>query len=92
MEYDVRHNIEQQRFEVIIDNLISEVDYYIDDDGCMRVTHTEVPPELEGKGIAAAMTKALLEYAKENSITVIPVCPYTKAYIEKHPEYNIILN
>lgn len=87
MKYNVLHNITARRFEVIIDNLTSVVTYSPEPDGCLRITHTEVPKQLEGKGIATSLTKAILNYAKENSLKIDPICPYTKAYIERNPEY-----
>ncbi len=87
MDYKVQHNIAENRFEVILDNLISMVEYQIDKDGNMKVFHSEVPVALEGRGIAAAMTKTLLEYVKEKQIKVYPLCSYTRAYIDRHPEY-----
>jgi len=88
MDYNVQHNIAESRFEVIIDNLTSVVDYTVDHNGNLKITHTGVPQQLEGRGIAAALTKAILNYARDNFIKVRPLCPYTKAYIEKHPEYS----
>ena len=86
MEYKVVHNKEKGRFEVEINGLISEVDYILSGN-TMVVTHTGVPKELEGQGIAAAMNKALLEYADESGFKVKPLCSYTAAYIMRHPEY-----
>lgn len=91
MKYNVQHNIAEHRFEVIIDNLLSEADYVVDSRGNLKVTHTGVPRQLEGQGIAAALTKSLLDYARYNSLKVIPLCPYTAAYIRKHPEYEELL-
>lgn len=87
MEYKVRHNQAESRFEVIIDNLESVIEYTINTNGNMEITHTGVPSELEGKGIAASLTKSLLNYARDNSYKVIPVCSYVAVYIERHPEY-----
>lgn len=87
MNYNIQHNISESRFEVIIDNLISEVDYIVDSDGTLQITHTVVPKQLEGKGIAAALTKAILSYVQNSNLKVQPICPYTKTYIERHPEY-----
>ena len=91
MEYRVNHNEQQSRFEAIIDGKIALVDYINDTEGVMTVTHTEVPKELEGQGIAARLTKTLLEYAVANQLKVRPLCPYTKAYIERHSEYSDIV-
>ncbi|MCA9910763.1 MAG: N-acetyltransferase, partial [Gammaproteobacteria bacterium] len=51
----------------------------------------EVPPAYEGQGIAARLAHAALEYAKEQGLKVNPVCPYVKAYLRKHPEYQSIV-
>jgi predicted GNAT family acetyltransferase len=49
--------------------------------------HTYTKPEAQGKGVAAAMVKAGLEWARQNSYGVIPSCSYVAAYIEKNPEW-----
>jgi len=90
MEYDVIHNEEKSRFETKVEGLISLVDYKRKDNTFL-VTHTEVPIKLEGRGIAAALTKALLDYVRNNGFKVRPICPYTKVYIQRHPEYNDIV-
>jgi predicted GNAT family acetyltransferase len=53
----------------------------------LDLIHTEVPPALEGKGYAAALAAAALDYARREGMKVIPTCPYVKAYLERHPEY-----
>lgn len=87
MEYNVIHNPEQSRFEMQIDGLTAVVDYILIEN-VLNVTHTIVPSELEGRGIAAALTKTILNYARENKLKVIPSCSYTRAYItRKGDEY-----
>src|SRR5262245_17804482 len=49
--------------------------------------HTEVPPALEGHGIAARLTRAALYVARSTNFKVVPFCPYTSGYIRKHREY-----
>lgn len=90
MEYKVIHNEAKSRFETEVEGKTALVDYRRRDNVYI-VTHTEVPAELEGRGIAAALTKALLEYVRENELKVRPVCSYTKAYLQKHTEYNDII-
>ncbi|GAB6011898.1 GNAT family N-acetyltransferase [Viscerimonas tarda] len=81
MEYNVTHNSEKSRFELVIDGLLCEISYIQVAENVLTITHTEVPPTLEGRGIAAAMTNYMLEYARENSLKIIPVCSYTRAYM-----------
>jgi predicted GNAT family acetyltransferase len=90
MEYNIRHNEPESRFETEVEGKLALVDYRRRDN-IFIVTHTEVPKELEGRGIAAALTKTLLDYIRDNGLRVRPVCPYTKLYIQRHPEYNDIV-
>lgn len=90
MEYNIRHNEPESRFETEVEGKLALVDYRRRDN-IFIVTHTEVPKELEGRGIAAALTKTLLDYIRDNGLRVRPVCSYTKLYIQRHPEYNDIV-
>lgn len=55
-------------------------------DGKLRVYHTEVEAEYEGKGFAKLLLDELVGYAKENSLRIIPLCPYVLAQFKRHPE------
>ncbi len=54
--------------------------------------HTGVFEVLEGQGIAGTLAKAGLEYIKENGISASALCPFVKAYVERHPEYKTLLS
>ncbi|NDV70322.1 GNAT family N-acetyltransferase [Dysgonomonas sp. 25] len=86
MEYKIEHNKEAERFEAHVDGMTAVVDYK-KQNGYYAVTHTGVPKPISGQGIAAALTKALLDYIRKEGAKVLPLCPYTEAYIERHPEY-----
>ncbi|MFZ9028847.1 MAG: GNAT family N-acetyltransferase, partial [Crocinitomicaceae bacterium] len=47
-----------------------------------------VPEALRGKGVGAEMMTAVLEYARENKLKVVPVCSYTVRYINNHAEWS----
>ena len=50
--------------------------------------HTYVPEIFRGRGMAEKLCKAAFEYAKANTLTVIPSCSYiSDAYLKRHPEY-----
>ena len=88
MEYEIRLNTIESRFEALhMGKVIGFVTFFVREDKSMVVPHTEVNAEYEGQGIAGALTKDLLDYARENSFPVEPLCPYTKTYITRHPEY-----
>ena len=85
-EWEVVHDEARGRFEVALDGQTAEFDYYRRGDS-MVITHTGVPRAWEGRGIAAAMTRAALDYARDNDLSVTPLCSYAAAYIRRHPEY-----
>jgi predicted GNAT family acetyltransferase len=83
---DVIHNSTENRFETWIEGQLSKLDY-LADDGSIIMTHVGVYPEHRGQGVAGKLTEAALEYAKEKSLRVIPMCPYIANYIRRNPQY-----
>ena len=82
----VTHNPAENRFETWIDGYLSKLDY-IQDGKNFVITHVGVHPELRGQGVAGKIVQVSLEYAKEKSLRVIPMCSYAAAYIRRHREY-----
>ena len=82
----VTHNEANHMFEVWIDGRLSKLDY-IRDGKNFVITHVGVYPEYRNQGIAARIVQAALEYAKQNSLRVIPMCSYAAAYIRRNPQY-----
>ena len=85
-EIVVIHNPDENRFEAIYDGKLSKLDY-IQDKTNFVITHVGVHPDLRGHGVAEKITLAGLEYARQNSLRVIPMCSYAATYIRRHPEY-----
>ena len=85
-ELEISNNAAKHRIETVVDNRLAKIDYYLGE-GKIYYTHTYVPPELEGRGIASRMAKFALEYARQERLMVIPDCPFVSAYIKRHPEY-----
>lgn len=90
-EYTVENNAARNRFEVVIGNDVAFADYKVLASGVL-FSHTEVPPSLGGRGIAKALVRAGLAYARENSLKVMPVCPFFAKYIAEHVEEHDILH
>jgi uncharacterized protein len=51
-------------------------------------THTEVDAEFEGQGVGSALAHAVMEDAKANGRTVVPMCPFISDWLLKHHEYD----
>jgi predicted GNAT family acetyltransferase len=86
----VVHNAPARRFEVSVDGQVA-VSRYLLAGGKLVIEHTEVPEALEGKGIAGRIVRTALDYAREQNLKVLPICPYAKAWIGRHPEYQDLL-
>ena len=86
----VVHNTAARRFEVVVDGQTAESKYLLAG-GKMIIEHTEVPEALEGRGIAGRIVRTALDWARSQNLKVIPICPYAKAWIGRHPEYQDLL-
>ena len=82
----ITHNPANRAFEIRIDGQLSKLDY-IQDAKNFVITHVGVYPEHRGQGVAGKIVEAALQYAKENSLRVIPMCSYAAAFMRRHPEY-----
>jgi len=85
-EIVVRHNLPERRFEALVDGHLSVADYVVEA-GTVTFTHTFVPPELRGRGVAEKLVRAALTWATEEKMPVIPACSYVARFIERHAEF-----
>lgn len=59
------------------------LDYDLDKQGQLVITHVAVPEHLRGRGIAAQLVEAALAHAGKHALTVISECEYATAYLKK---------
>lgn len=57
----------------------------------LYLNYAFVPIELRGKGIGAEMMRAVLEYALDNKLKVVPICSYIVRYMNQHNEWDDLL-
>jgi predicted GNAT family acetyltransferase len=81
----VHHNIAGSRFELPVDGGVAECAYRLQGT-VMNIVHTEVPPASAGRGVAAALARSALDYARARGHSVRPSCTYVRAYMRRHPE------
>ena len=73
------------RFELTLEGETAFAEYSLLKDAIV-LPHTVVPEAMSGRGIASALIKAGLGYAREHGLKVKPICPFVAGYIQKHPE------
>lgn len=57
------------------------------EDGTITINHTGVPPDYQGRGIAAKLVKKAVADAREQGFKITPVCSYVVAQFRRHPEW-----
>ncbi len=87
----VEHQSDRSRFAVQVDGHEAELDYVLHD-GVMHITHTGVPSEIGGRGIAGQLVKAAFEHARAQGLKVSPDCTYADAWVRRHSDYNDLVN
>jgi len=88
---EVNHNEAEQRFELAAGGGTAVAAYRMEGDS-ISFTHTVVPEELEGEGIGSRLVRAALDESRRRELTVVPLCSFVKTYIERHPEYQDLLD
>jgi predicted GNAT family acetyltransferase len=86
----VQDNTQRHRFETHQDGHVAFAEYTLEP-GVITFTHTLVPPELEGRGLASALAVAALASARARGLKVVPQCPFFAGYIQRHPEVQDLL-
>ena len=91
MEHLIRHDEERKRF--IVEELGHEayLEYFELPDGALDYAHTYTPNEIRGRGIATAIIRRALDYARESGKKVVPGCPFVRTYTDRHEEYRAVL-
>ena len=82
---DVIDNTDASRFELRADGRLAELVYRIRG-GRLVLVHTEVPVELEGRGIGGRLVTAAVDRAAREGLTLVPLCPFARDWLERHLE------
>jgi uncharacterized protein len=90
-EITISNNPDRERFEVLdAGKLIGKAWYkaYDGEGQAQRIFyHTVVNHEYAGQGLAGRLAKVALDETVAAGLRIVPVCPYIKSYIAKHPQY-----
>ncbi|HEV2702112.1 MAG TPA: GNAT family N-acetyltransferase [Steroidobacteraceae bacterium] len=81
----IKHDSRAHRLSTQLEGHVGLLDYELDGQ-VMSITHTRVPREIGGRGVAAELMRSALELAAANGWTVKAVCSYAVAYMARHPQ------
>ncbi len=85
------HDAELGRYQVeVSDGLWAMLDYR-DDDGCLVISHTFVPPELRGQGCGTILMETVLAAIEAEGRKIRPVCSYAVVYLQRNPQWQHLI-
>lgn len=84
-------NESTRRFELNVDDKPAFIVYEPLGDSVLALTHTEVDPALEGKGVGSKLVEETLQYVDKQGMRVVSMCPFVSAYIKRHPGWKRLL-
>jgi uncharacterized protein len=85
-EYNVVDAPAKERFEIRTGDDVIGFTQYKRRGHLIAFIHTEVSPEYEGEGVASRLISTALDTSRQQSMAVLPFCPFVRSYIEKHPD------
>jgi predicted GNAT family acetyltransferase len=87
METTVRDVPDAERYEIRDgDQLLGVAAYQLRGDQ-IRFTHTEVDPDAGESGLGSRLVRAALDDVRGKGLSVVPLCPFVRGWIERHPDY-----
>lgn len=89
---DVKNNEAANQYEAWIEGERAGLIAYRKDDNVITYTRTKVVPAFGGQGVGSALALRALDDARAEGLTVVPLCPFVAAYIEKHPQYSDLVS
>jgi uncharacterized protein len=82
---------ERDRYELSVDGEMVGFATYRARPGLIAFVHTEVDEHLQGRGLGDRLIRFALEDARARGLAVLPFCPFVKAFIERHREFETLV-
>ncbi|NDV81521.1 GNAT family N-acetyltransferase [Bacteroides sp. 51] len=89
--YELINNKQLKQYEFHIEDYVPKIEYIINHEENVYLTHTEVPYELGGQGVGSQLVEKTLTDIEESNMHVVPLCPFVAAYIRKNPEWKRLI-
>jgi uncharacterized protein len=83
----IRDNPTGSRYELLIDDEVRGSIGYRARQNTVTLIHTEIDSELEGRGLGSRLVHDTLEDIRARGLRLVPVCPFVRSYLTRHPEY-----
>jgi len=91
---DIQHRIEGSKGAWYIErdgDVLAEMTYSRLGEDKIIIDHTAVSDTLRGQGVGKALVKTAVDWARDQSVAIIPLCPFAKATLQRHPEWQDVV-
>lgn len=79
------------RYRLVVDGVEAEMTYSRVGTTQIIIDHTEVPAALRGRKVGERLVRQAVEDARRDRLVIIPLCPFAKAMIGRHPEWQDVV-
>jgi predicted GNAT family acetyltransferase len=86
-EPEIRENAAAHRFEIWLGEERAGITVYEGEGHTLAFVHTEVDDRFGGHGLGSTLIGQALDTVRARGGSVLPFCPFVKAFIQKHPDY-----
>jgi predicted GNAT family acetyltransferase len=73
------------------EEMVAELTYSMMPDSQMMIEHTQVDEQLRGGDLGYELIHTAIDYARSHKYTVIAVCRFAQAVLEKKPEFKDVM-
>jgi len=92
MSTEIGDNAGQGRYEIRLDGELAGYVEYERREGGVALLHTEVDPAFKGRGVGGSLARGVLGDLRAKGVSVVPLCPFIRGWIDKHPEYRDLVS
>lgn len=83
----MRDDPARDRFEILVGGELAGFAVYERVEGPVPFVHTEIAERFGGRGLASTLIAGALDEMRAGGKEVLPVCPFVRSFIERHPDY-----
>jgi predicted GNAT family acetyltransferase len=75
-----------ERYELWVGDTLAGRILYRPREDALTLIHTEISDEFEGHGLGSTLVAGALADIRARGLRLIPICPFVRAYLARHPE------
>ena len=90
MDFDVQRDDAKHMYRAEIDGHLARILFAPAGDQTLDFQHTQVAPELRGRGVGDTLVRRALDDVRRRGEHIVATCPFVKAFLAKHPDYQAL--